>query len=89
MEKNDWGDYTSKYGANFDLGSIFMIQPWAAKNMALGINVDYLYLNYGNFKIDDYDYENNLGSLRVGSKIGPSFSYSPVKNMAFDRNNFV
>ncbi len=84
LEQDDWGDYASKYGANFEVGSIFIIQPWAAKNIALGINVDYLYLNYGNFKVEEYGFESNLGSIRAGSKIGPSFSFSPVKNMALD-----
>lgn len=84
MDKDDWGHHTSKIGANFEMGSIFMIQPWSAKNLALGINVDYFYLNYGKFTDDEFGYEGNLASMRAGSKVGPSFSYSPVRNMAFD-----
>lgn len=82
MDKDDWPDDVSKTGAAFELGSIFMINSiLKADNMAIGINVDYFYFNYNNFSDDN---DSNLGDVRVGSKVGPSFTYSPVDKMAID-----
>ncbi|NOR74004.1 MAG: outer membrane beta-barrel protein [Draconibacterium sp.] len=73
----------SKTGAIFELGTIFMINSLPASDkMAFGINVDYLYLNYNNFSTIDNEF--NIGTMRVGSKIGPSFTFSPTKRLAFD-----
>lgn len=85
MEKDDWGDDVSKTGATFELGSIFMINRiLKADNMAIGINVDYLNITYGNFSYSESGYEENVGNVRIGSKIGPSFTYSPMDKMAID-----
>lgn len=82
--KDFWGDGISKYGANFELGSIFLIKSFTpAKNMAIGINVDYFYVNFNNFHADDAE-AFNLGIFRVGSKVGPSFTYSPMEKIAID-----
>ncbi len=84
MEKNDWGQNISKAGVVFDMGSIFMIERWTAQNIALGINVDYLYINFADFSSNEGNYEDHLSTLRLGSKIGPSFTYSPTEKIAFD-----
>ena len=85
--EQDWKDegFNYKFGGSFDVGTIFMIQSIpAAENMALGINVDYVYFNYSQF-YNSRDFSNqNLAHLQFGSKIGPSFSYSPGQRMAFD-----
>jgi hypothetical protein len=85
LDKDGWVDGVEKSGANFELGSIFLVPSLTqAKNMAFGINVDYLYSNYNNFAIEDGEDGFNLGLFRVGSKIGPSFTYSPAEKTAFD-----
>jgi len=84
MAKSDWNTFTEKTGGTFEVGSIFMINALPpAENMALGINVDYLYFTYSNFSdiVSQYD---NLATIRAGSKIGPSFTFCPVKRMALD-----
>ena len=83
--KDGWTDNVEKVGGNFELGSIFMIQSLpAAENVAFGINVDYLYTNFSNFATSTGGYDYNLGIFRAGSKLGPSFSYSPVDKLVFD-----
>lgn len=85
MEENDWGSDVSKAGATFELGSIFMLKSILnSENMSLGINADYLYLTYGNFSLSENGYDENVGSMRIGSKVGPSFTYSPMNKMAID-----
>jgi hypothetical protein len=84
-DKDGWADGVKKSGANFELGSIFLIPSLTqAKNMAFGINVDYLYSNYNKFAIKDDEDGFNLAIFRLGSKIGPSFTYSPAEKVAFD-----
>ena len=87
LEEQDWNDLgiTSKAGANFELGSIFLLKRVINRNdMALGINVDYLYTVFHNFENEDDVNGGSLGVLRAGSKIGPSFTYSPVDKLEFD-----
>lgn len=87
LEEQEWNDLgiTSKAGANFELGSVFLLKRIIPRNdMAIGINVDYLYTVFHNFENDDDVNGANLGILRVGSKIGPSFTYSPVNKLEFD-----
>lgn len=82
-EDRDYVGIEDKTGAIFELGTIFMINSVpVSENLAFGINVDYLYLNYNNFST--INNELNIGTLRVGSKIGPSFTFSPTKRLAFD-----
>ncbi|MEN8116129.1 MAG: hypothetical protein ABFS16_04080 [Bacteroidota bacterium] len=83
--KGNWGDDYSRYGAKFELGNIFQIPSQLAENdMAIGINVDYLYVNYNNFVNDLPGDDYNLTLYRVGTKLGPSFTYSPHDEIAFD-----
>lgn len=83
--KDGWGDGVSKYGANFELGSIFLIKAIIpSEKVALGINIDYIYGNFNNFKFGHGRDQSNLGVFKVGSKIGPSFTYSPAPKMAID-----
>lgn len=84
MEKDKWESATSKIGATFEIGSIFMLKGILnSDKMSLGINADYLYVTYGEFEAID-NHNENLASMRVGSKIGPSFTFSPVNKMAID-----
>jgi hypothetical protein len=86
LTEEDWNSkgFDSKYGAHFEVGHIFMLNRiLKSDNMAIGINVDYAYANLHNYSGNNDDFE-NLGSLRLGSKIGPSFTYSPVEKMAID-----
>jgi len=81
LSKEAWNSNVKKIGGTFELGNIFMINSVpSTENMALGINVDYLYVN--SFLYNENDV--NVGGARIGSKIGPSFTYSPVKKLAFD-----
>ncbi len=87
LSKDLWASegFDGKIGASFEFGSIFMLKSILNSDIiSFGINVDYLCLNYNNFSAKEGSYEANLGHLRAGSKIGPSFTYSPMDNMAFD-----
>ncbi|MCY1720226.1 hypothetical protein OU798_07720 [Prolixibacteraceae bacterium Z1-6] len=87
MTKNQWDDegLNHRTGASFELGNIFMVNSiLKADNMAFGINVDYLYVNYNNFSTGNSNYNYNLAHVRVGSKVGPSFTYSPIDKLEFD-----
>jgi len=81
-EKADWDNNNLKRtGFCFELGSIFMInQLDMGDGLRLGINVDYLAVNYHAMK----DAGDGLGAFIVGSKVGPSLSYSPVDKLVFD-----
>lgn len=84
IDKQDWKNigFESKAGVNFELGSIFLVKGILNRDdMAFGINADYLYAVFHNF---NNDYETNIGIFRAGSKIGPSFTYSPVDKLEFD-----
>ncbi len=77
--------YSYKMGGSFEIGNIFMIKKFSAeKNMAVGIDVDYIYMDYNQFYQDMNFANENFANLRFGSKIGPSFSYSPVDKLTFD-----
>ncbi len=87
MTENDWLDaaINKKVGGTFEIGTIFMINSFpAAKNMALGINADYLYLNYSKLYSSNNLQNINLDHVTAGSKLGPSFTFSPVDKLAFD-----
>ncbi|WP_321371919.1 hypothetical protein [uncultured Draconibacterium sp.] len=84
LQEQDWNDlgFESKAGVNFELGSIFLIKSILNRDdMAFGINADYLYATFHNF---DNEYDINIGVFRAGSKVGPSFTYSPVDKLEFD-----
>jgi hypothetical protein len=81
--KGDWPDEIKRSGASFEVGSIYMLNAIKiAPGMRLGINVDFLSLDYHRFYEKETKSSQNF--VFVGSKIGPSFSYSPVKHLVFD-----
>ena len=81
--KSDWFTDFDRIGYIFETGSIFMINSLKiAPDMRLGINVDYLSASYHKFSVGDNQIRENY--FYIGSKIGPSFSYSPVKRLVFD-----
>jgi hypothetical protein len=83
--KNEWADGTKRVGGVFEVGSIFMLNSIKlAPGMRLGINVDYLSVNYHRFSMETTLTSHSQDFLFVGSKIGPSFSYSPVDRLVFD-----
>jgi hypothetical protein len=82
-DKSDWDSDVKKIGGIFEVGSIFMLNSIKiAPGMRLGINLDYLSVNYHRFK--DTEDKSTYSFVYVGSKIGPSFSYSPVDRLVFD-----
>lgn len=82
-DKDDWPDDAKKWGGVFELGSIFMLNGIKlADGMRIGINVDYMSLQLHQFKINDGD--SKFTTFCFGSKIGPSFTYSPVDKLEFD-----
>lgn len=81
--KSDWSGDFKRIGGIFETGSIFMLNSIKiAPNMRLGINVDYLSLNYHKFTSSSLNQTYHF--FYFGSKIGPSFSYSPVSRLVFD-----
>ena len=84
--KSDWSDMNMKrYGGVFEMGSIFMLNSIKiAKGLRIGINVDYLSVNAHVFTFDEMGNSATNLNVFVGSKIGPSISYSPVKPLVFD-----
>lgn len=90
MMESDWGDGFEKWGVMFELGTIFMLNSISNyNNIRFGINVDYLTI-YGHhfyntrFFDDAETIRFDLGTVRVGSKIGPSVTFSPKEKVAFD-----
>lgn len=80
-----WAEGTKKFGANFEAGTIFLFRSAStARNMAFGIDATFLYANFNNFHFGDDAGDVNIGIYRLGSKVGPSFTFSPVEKMAFD-----
>lgn len=80
--KVDWDGY-NKFGVVGEIGTIFMFKKIPLpQNMAFGLDVDYLTFCYNQFSNNTND--EDLGTLRFDSKIGPSFTFSPVKDLAFD-----
>lgn len=82
-----WGGqgFEKKHGAQFEFGSIFMLRSILdSDDFSFGINADYLYVNFNNFAEKHTAKNMNLGSLRIGSKVGPSFTYSPMDKMGID-----
>ena len=82
-DKSDWGDDFKRIGGVFEVGNIFMLNGIKlSPGMRLGINIDYLSVNYHRFSNEAVTFKENI--VFVGSKIGPSFSYSPVDRLVFD-----
>jgi hypothetical protein len=81
--KSDWSGGYKRMGGIFEFGSIFMLNSIKlAPGMRIGINVDYLSIDYHRFSSSSLDQKYHFGYL--GSKIGPSFSYSPVNRLVID-----
>jgi len=82
-DKKDFPENTKRIGGIFEVGSIYMLNGIKLPDgMRIGINVDYLSLNMNRFTFSDDAFKTTF--LFLGSKIGPSFSYSPVKHLVFD-----
>jgi hypothetical protein len=81
--KSDWPDSIKRTGGLFEVGHIYMLNSIKIANgMRIGINVDFLSLDYHRFSKRSTNQSSNY--VYVGSKIGPSFSYSPVNKLVFD-----
>ncbi len=75
-------DVESKIGANFEFGSIFMINKInLGRGLRFGINADYLSLKAQVFNLSG---SKNIYNLFIGSKVGPSLTYMPEKGLSFD-----
>ena len=85
--KTDWTDYQFKRkGFMGEVGTIFMLKSIPFPDgMALGINADYLSVYWHQFTSNDlFGSKIDFRTIRLDSKVGPSFTYSPVNNVAFD-----
>ena len=72
----------SKIGANFEIGSIYMLNKIRlGRGARFGINVDYISLKAHVFNLPGSE---NLYNLFIGSKVGPLFTYMPEKGLSFD-----
>lgn len=74
-------DNIERHGLSVEFGQIFILNSIPlADNLRLGINADYISFYYHYFK------ENTNKNLffTLGSKVGPSLSYSPVEKLIFD-----
>jgi hypothetical protein len=77
-----WDNYT-RFGGTFELGSIFMLNSIPLSDgLRIGINVDYMEFSY--HQLTATDYNQNLGILKLASKVGPSLSYSPASKLVID-----
>lgn len=83
--ENDWENGWARSGWMGEVGTIFMInRAFDSEKVVLGIDVDYISVYWNRFSYQVFDESIDLGTLRVASKVGPSFTYSPVKRLAFD-----
>jgi hypothetical protein len=81
---NDWIGY-GRSGAMAEIGKIYMLKSIAMpENMAIGLNVDYFSTYWHKFSYNQDDISVDRGTLRIDSKIGPSFTYTPIDNLAVD-----
>jgi hypothetical protein len=68
-----------------ELGHIFILKSiQLPEGMALGINVDYFSFYWHQLQADETVSSLNIVTLSLNSKAGPSFTYSPANNIAFD-----
>lgn len=80
--ENDFQGY-SKSGAMLEMGKIYMLNSIPLpENMAIGINADFFSIYWHRFSSDEYN--EDIGTLRLDSKVGPSFTYMPVDKLAID-----
>jgi len=82
--KSDWeANVPKRSGFLLEFGNIFMLNSLKiGPGMRLGINIDYLSLNYNKLYFKDAGIRDHFAF--VGSKIGPSFSFCPVQRLTFD-----
>ncbi|MBC8320539.1 MAG: hypothetical protein H8E34_07445 [Bacteroidetes bacterium] len=72
----------SKIGGIFEIGTIFILNGInLGDGLRLGINVDFISLKSQVFNLQGSE---NLYNFFVGSKIGPSLTYSPARAVSFD-----
>ena len=83
----DWqnaGNFKRK-GFMGEVGTIFMLKSIPLPDgMAIGVNPDYLSVYWNQFTDDEAGNKRDFRTLRLDSKVGPSFTYSPVNKIAFD-----
>jgi len=82
--KSEYESYeVNRFGFTGEIGSIFILKRISLpENLALGLNVDYLSFYWHQIQSPESAF--NLTTIRWNSKIGPSFTYSPINNIAFD-----
>ncbi|MGM0407205.1 MAG: hypothetical protein ACQERU_04430 [Bacteroidota bacterium] len=73
----------SKNGAMFEMGKIYMLNSIPLPdNMVIGINADFFSIYWHQFSNNNED--GNINTLRLDSKVGPSFTYTPVDKLGID-----
>lgn len=72
----------SKIGANFEIGTIFMINSLdLGRGVRLGVDADYLSFKAHVFNLPGTE---NIYNLFIGSKLGPSLTIMPERGLSFD-----
>lgn len=68
-----------------EVGQIFILRGiQLPERMTLGINADYFSVYWHQLQADETVSALNIVTIGLNSKVGPSFTYSPKKNIAFD-----
>ncbi len=74
-----------RFGFMGEVGQIFILRSiQLPEGMALGINADYFSVYWHQLQADETVSSLNIVTISLNSKVGPSFTYSPKKNIAFD-----
>ena len=85
VEDMEFWDSFSRWGATFELGSIFFFNSLdMADGLRLGINIDYAEFSYIQLTEIDDNIDFALGVFKLSSKIGPTLSFSPASKLVFD-----
>ena len=81
----NWENGWKRAGFTGEVGTIFMLNnALKSDQMVLGIDIDYLTFYWNRFSKSDYTSSLDIGTLRFSSKVGPSFTISPVDKLAID-----
>ncbi len=82
--KSDWLSAPDKRsGILLEVGNIYMLDAInIGSGMKLGINVDWISINYNRWTFSEAERREHLFFL--GTKIGPSFSFCPVQRLTLD-----
>lgn len=84
LAKEYWKDNTLT-GYNLDLGSLFYINMLnLGEKLHVGIDVNYLTVNYMTNTPKDDEQEGKWWGLYAGSAVGPVITYNVTKSIAFD-----